>query len=434
MLGTSKQSAAAQARVILVVKLLAAGLSWLVFWSLAQSLSPTDFGLIAFSINLAGFLAVVGAFGQHMQLLRGLPSASRVGAVRQIRRAAILTASGSGIGLTVVAGANGFWALGAFGRLNLALLLPVIAFSMAFAVAEFLAQLARGLGDQLLALWPRELGWRLSLLIVLPALLAFAVPQPATVLYTMAALLGLWVMAQAIVIRARIRSLPLASSGQTEPGRSVDFWVSSVAGHALSNVDTLIVGLMLGPQVAGPYFIANRIAALLAFFLNAENMAVTPQIARLWSLGQVKDLADMCQKSARRAATATGVAACAFLIGGDLVLSAFGPDYVAATAPLRWLILAVLVNAITGPADIALNMTRHEGTARRVAALSLLVGLPAMCAGAFSLGAQGVACAVFATTVFRKGVVWATARRLLSIRCDAFVRPGQVLGAEWQKQ
>ncbi len=65
---------ARQARAMLVVKLLATAVSYGFALALARRLDAAQFGQVAVVLNAAFVLAVIGARGQHMALLRFIPS------------------------------------------------------------------------------------------------------------------------------------------------------------------------------------------------------------------------------------------------------------------------------------------------------------------------------------------------------------------------
>ncbi len=133
----------------------------------------------------------------------------------------------------------------------------------------------------------------------------------------------------------------------------------------------MAVGAIIGPQEAGLYFVANRIAMALGFFQTSQNMVITPAIAENWAAGRP----EACAAIARQAAWAMtqptlvfGIAICIFAVP---VLGLFGSVFHDAKFVLWLLVAAATINAAFGPGDIVLNMCGREIAAQRIAAVSL---------------------------------------------------------------
>jgi O-antigen/teichoic acid export membrane protein len=202
------------------------------------------------------------------------------------------------------------------------------------------------------------------------------------------------------------------------------FWLTSVSNVFLANADVIIVGILLGSRAAGLYFAANRLALLLAFFMTSYNVVVAPMLAEVWQDRDATKAQEILRDATVKASIPTLVFGAALIIFAPAVLQVFGPDFVLAAPALRLLVLAGIFNALTGPADIALNMCGYERPAMRISAVTLILNAGILGLGASSGSITGVALAVLFGTVLRKGLFWFTAMRRMGIRTDilAFTR------------
>ncbi len=424
---------ARQARAMLVVKLLATAVSYGFALALARRLDAAQFGQVAVVLNAAFVLAVIGARGQHMALLRFIPSLpDKPAVIAQIRSSWRIAAVGTWLTLVLAGMALALLrGLGFLGDYPAPLLAGALALTVAIGWADFVAHIARGLRAHLLSVIPKEVLWRgLTIGLLLGASLGAA--QSASRLITvMTALLICLTLGQWVLLRRRQSSISTnanAALGPECPPIIRPFWISSVANIFLSNADTVAVGAIIGPQEAGLYFVANRIAMALGFFQTSQNMVITPAIAENWAAGRP----EACAAIARQAAWAMtqptlvfGIAICIFAVP---VLGLFGSVFHDAKFVLWLLVAAATINAAFGPGDIVLNMCGREIAAQRIAAVSLAFACLALCAATLAWGILGTGFAVLAATAVRKGLYWQAVRAGFGFRVDALALIGATHG------
>ncbi|MGR3661530.1 MAG: oligosaccharide flippase family protein [Paracoccaceae bacterium] len=410
---------ASLANTSLLIKLIAAVVTYGFSVLLARIMAPEAFGQIAFFLNSALLLSVLGARGQQMALIRFVPNA--VGGAL-IHAAFRLAASGTVlVFLTVVC--VGFLAKAVGLMAGFSSIIMVLGFALVLVVgwSDFLAHLARGLHLIPLALIPKEVLWRgiSVLLIIVLFFTKGSITAPAILailLTTLAALsIGQFLIVRKHINHSATSAIPAGWSQTIGP-----FWLTSVSNIFLANADVIAVGLILGPCSAGIYFAANRLAQLLAFFMNSTNIVIAP----LLSADRQGDPAAI-RKTIRSAAPRTGIPTVVFgtllIIFAPVALQIFGPGFGPAVPALRLLALAGIVNAIGGPAEIVLNMCGYERVAMRISAASLAINLLLLCLGALSGNITFVALAVLVGSALRKVLNWAAVWRLISVRTDAFM-------------
>ncbi|MFV2002797.1 MAG: lipopolysaccharide biosynthesis protein, partial [Paracoccaceae bacterium] len=388
-------------------------------------------GQVVFFLNSALFLSVLGARGQQIAILRFVPPLLAGDAPRWpahfMRRA--LTKAGTGtflvwgaVTLTAL-GAQSFGALPGYGAIVL-----ILGFALIPAVAaiDLLSHLARACALIQLSLIPKEIAWRgLAALAILAIFFATGQRPPGaiTTLTILLTTLLLLTLAQYFVLRTRTRDLRT----HTQPARAQScdkrtttaFWITSVSNIFLANVDVMLVAIFIGPRAAGLYFAANRLAMLLAFFTTSYNVVLAPMLSQAWHTGRQIQAQTIIHSAALRAGLPTLLFGLALAAFAPQALRIFGPEFDAATTALRLLVLAGLINALGGPADIALNMCGHERAAMRASAAALAIGALLLLTGALSGSITGVALAVLLATAARKAMFWWLALHHMGLRADA---------------
>ena len=419
-------SLARDADTALRIKVLAAATSYGFALLLARELGADGFGQVAFFLNAATLLAVLGGQGMPMLLLREVPALSggqRRAEVALLARTALRRAV-SGAALAAAVALALMLALPGRGGFGLGVLAAGLALAPLWGAMEALSHLARAHGMMLLALFPREVLWRG--LAALAALAWTAAAGPLTPAVVLAALLVIALgliagMGAALRGKGAWPHRQCATRGRPDPARgraARHFWASSLSNIFLAHADVITVALLLGPQAAGYYFAANRLAQLLAFFLTSHNLALAPRFAGLWQGGAHQRAGAELHRATRRSCWQTALIALPLAALAPQALGLFGEGFASAAPALQLLAAAALLNAATGPADIALNMAGQEQAAMRAGLVSVAFSALALAGGTLAFGLAGTGAAVLLATALRKGLLWWLARRRLGLRCD----------------
>lgn len=415
----------------LVIKLLAALTTYGFTILLAHVLAPRDFGKIAFFLNLALVLSVVGARGQQMAALRFIPpmlDRREFSALDSFRKwatrravfgtgAVFLGALALGLGIKFSGGLPGH----SVAQIGLGLaLIPLVGW------IDLQSHMARGYQLLGLSLIPKEILWRgaASATILLAIFLGRgAAPDATFVMASLALSLAAIACIQAMVLRRRTQQTAPPAQRQNPDSRgwhaaSTPFWITSVSNIFLANADVILVGLFGGATAAGVYFAANRLALLLAFFLTSYNVVLAPVLASTWQRGTRSEIGEIVLHATVKMTLPTLVLGAILATFAPQFLGLFGSEFVQTTAALRILILAGLINAAAGPADIALNMCGHHQSAMRASAVSLGLSAVLLVIGASFGGVTAIAVAVLIAGILRKAMFWWLALRHLAIRTD----------------
>jgi O-antigen/teichoic acid export membrane protein len=420
-----------QGQVTFATKVLAAATSYGFAILLARVMTPDGFGQVAFFLNAAALLSVLGAVGQQIAMVRFVPPllawGDRDHALPELVGAAYCKAILGSFSLYAIA--VGLAVAGVFRMIDPVLAIVGFALIPAMGWIDIQSHLARGFQRLPLSMIPKEVLWRglAGLLILGTAMQSGPIRlAPSRVLALLLVVLLLLALIQGKVLqrttgfRPRFRWRCDRDQTQEWAATTVPFWITSVSNVFLANADVIAVALFIGPAEAGIYFAANRLAQLLAFFVVSQNIVIGPQLAQAWAPGNRAAVAAILRRSTRATTLPTLAMGAGMLAGAPWILALFGPQFGSAIAPLQVLVLASVVNAATGPADIALNMCGHDRAAMRVSAINLTIATLALGVGAAFGGAFGVALAVLAATVVRKAMYWFVLRRAMGLRSDVF--------------
>ncbi|MGZ2256678.1 lipopolysaccharide biosynthesis protein [Roseobacter sp. A03A-229] len=414
-----------QSFMALVIKVGAAGTSFLMFLALAQALPADAYGQFGFAFALATLLSVLASFGQRGLALKYASiylGNDDVPALAGLLRFGFAFILGLGVLACVAVAIVG-------AMMGNPYLIAVGPLALALSIAEYQAHFLRAYGNMALALAPRDIGWRvLVILIALAAmdgLLQMTTAQTALAL--MAATLLLISAAQLFFyapMRRLIRtSAPVPDTTRSEwRHASVGLWGTSFVQTAGPNLAVVILGLFTTPDETGPFFSALRIAMVLSLFLIAANMAGGSLIARSYAARDRALLQRICTSVARLTSIPTALCFLAFLIMGKDLLRLFGDSFDSAFLPLVILSAGYLLSTFMGPTVQVMETTGHERHYLRILTVTTCSVLALMPVAILLADMIGAALMISANMVISRGLCYRFILRTLHIAPGIFAR------------
>lgn len=174
-----------------------------------------------------------------------------------------------------------------------------------------------------------------------------------------------------------LRKLLPNEAKNTRPGYETSRWIKSAlpfvfaSGMQILNKETSVImlGILQSSEDVGLFRVAQRGALLIAFGLQAVNMAMAPTISEMFTKGEKKRLQRMINKSIMAVLAFSIPVALMLILGGKWIIPfVFGQEYAPAYLPLVVLCLGQLINVGMGSVGVILNMAGLERfTARGVA-------------------------------------------------------------------
>ncbi|MBR1246039.1 oligosaccharide flippase family protein [Bradyrhizobium sp. AUGA SZCCT0169] len=370
----------------------------------ARMMSIEEYGVLV-SLMTFGFIAsTIGLVGQQLLVLREVPSlATRkdytaIGSIvaKRVRVACLGSIAATAIALLIFVAARGRG--GVFGRWEYAASLLLI---VPLALIEMQSSVGRALGSVNLALMPKDVLWRLFIILFGGAFfVVYGHPVTAANVFVIATgILIVLIAIQQVHLRRLAQGHRLFTTAMRRSkdsfanviSTSGPFWVTSIASMLFATIDIVIVSVIVGPEAGGLYYAANRIALLLDFFLVTFCIPAAPLIARLFDEGRRTEITRIM--SGGTLAAFIGVLGCvvALALVGDIVLMAFGQHFVRAHGVLMVLAIGMLASTYFGVGSVALNMTGHQRAAMNIMVTTSVLGVAAMIGATWMFGIWGTA-------------------------------------------
>jgi O-antigen/teichoic acid export membrane protein len=370
----------------------------------ARLMDIEEYGVLMSLMSFGLIAATIGLVGQHTQLLREVPGLAARKDYQAISllasRRLLVTCLGS-LAVTLVAGLAfviGHGRLVVFDRWEYSTSLLLVT---PLALVDMQGCFGRALGSVNLALVPKEVLWRL--LIVLFGVALFFVsgkPVNAAQVFVIAAivLLALVAAQQLCLWRLMEGNQVFTGSamrfqngiGATLRG-SAAFWATSVATILFGSVDVVVVSVVAGPESGGYYYAANRISLLLDFFMTAFAIGAAPSIARLHDEGRFSEITRLTSSAAFLAFGLVLAGILVLALVGHQVLMVFGQRFARSQGILMVLATGQAANAYLGVGSTALNMSGHQKAAMWIMILSSASGVFAMVVATWVFGPWGAA-------------------------------------------
>lgn len=353
-----------------------------------------DYGIFSFVLSLAGLLAILAPFGWAGLLMRLIAQYTEQKKWALLRgvffRAHQITFISSVTGSLLLWGVTYIRAMPDSLLLPLrfsALLLPLIAFTWLRRRALI------GLKRTKSSIAPDEIALPLLVIMVIylfspsnaGSVLAIYVAFGALIAVFSAA--WLW---RCLPPQVRSTTPTFATSKWTYIALPMMF---GQMNHIIMNrTDILMLGIMADMDTVGLYNAANRIALLNVFVLGVLGWVAAPMLAASYHGNRIDEFKAIIHKSIIWSSVASLPLFITILVGAELLLSLFGPEFKEGAMLLRILTLGQFCNAVTGITGTALLMSRGE----RQFALSLgIVALFNIIGNIFAImhfGAIGAAC------------------------------------------
>ncbi|MBB6644719.1 lipopolysaccharide biosynthesis protein [Halobellus ruber] len=175
---------------------------------------------------------------------------------------------------------------------------------------------------------------------------------------------------------------------------------ASIVGQTYSRLDSLLLGLVLTPAVAGEYEVALKLTVPAVFVSNSIQQSMFPKMSNLHSQGK-EISADIANSKAFASILAVPLLFGAFALSERIVVTAYGPDYRGAAVLLIGLALYRIVNTQAQIHVRTLEATDSPETVFKTSAVALAVNVPLGYALVLSYGAVGVVAATVVAEMLR---------------------------------
>jgi O-antigen/teichoic acid export membrane protein len=376
------------------------GFSFLSSLFLARLLGAREYGAYAVALSVAGLLGVPALMGLDKLLMRESAiyvARAEWGLLRGLMRRAsqavmLLTAALALVVGGLIWGTNQDTGMPRSWTLWLTLgLLPVL------TLTRLRQAVLRGLHQAARAQLPETVTQP-----VLFMLLLFCLWRLGDTVPTAAAALALYLIASvaallhgAILLRQAVPPAVRASPRVYQTDR---WWRSAVPLMVLgcvqafnTQIDILLVGILLTPEQTGQYAAALKGAALVVIVAEVANTVLAPVAASLYATGAHARLRRLVTRGTRIVCLLSLPVALFLAVFGELVLALFGAEFVAGATALSILSIGHALCMAMGSVGLLLTMTGHERDTAGAFVLSALLNAVLILLLASRWGINGVA-------------------------------------------
>ncbi|SJN09816.1 Polysaccharide biosynthesis protein [Halomonas citrativorans] len=154
---------------------------------------------------------------------------------------------------------------------------------------------------------------------------------------------------------------------------------------------SIVLGLFETERQVAIFSLGLRVAMVVGFILTVYDSILGPRFSRLHHENDLQALKLLGQKSALQMFCFSLVPSIVFLVWPEWILSFFGPEYTSGEGVLRIMVIAQLVNVMTGSVVLFLLMTDNQKAARSILVYSALAAGAASVILIPRLGAEGAA-------------------------------------------
>lgn len=394
------------ASVAFVIKVIGAGAKYLAEIFYAQWLGSEQYGVYAFSLGWAQLLAVVAGLGFGNTVLRFVPQylvKGRHDLLRGMIRRSQQIVIGGGILVSLVVASVLYFEGSLLGKYGVALLVGIVAVPL-MALLDVQSAIIKSKKHIALALISPMVLWPIGALGLTYVLLdAWETSGGVVALVaTTAALLllcGFQFGGITQIFEHRLWSGLAAFEERLWFATALPLLLVAGFQTILSRTDIIMTGAMLTPREVGLYNAAVRTGGLVSFVLTAFNAIGAPMISQYWSAGEQTKLEETVTFIIRWTFWPSLGLVILVFIAGDMALSLFGDEFVAAYWALAIVAVGQLVNACAGPVGYLLALTGHERVSAKVYGVTALINVPLNYLLIVQMGIAGAAVATAGTMV-----------------------------------
>lgn len=388
------------------VRILAAGLAFVVQVVLARLIGAEHYGEIATGLTIVLLVACVATLSldnasQHF-IAAYRATGDSDGLRGYLRRTPVIVGIVSlVISIPMIVG----FALA--GNATLAILLATVPVLAIMAMYE---GFAKSFDWPILALAPQFVIRPLLMIAVVYALVFVGVTADAPLVAWGLLVSAIAVLAiQGIILHRRTAGVVPTGPARDDTRRwltvSTPILIGDFGGMLVVSADVIALSLFAGPAEAGIYFAAIKSLALVQFIAYAISQASAHQASALHAVGDVEGLKHFVKRTSIWTFVPSLAFALVLLAAGPWILALFGSDFSAGYPAMVIVTLGFVARAAVGPAARVLTMIGQE---RKTAAIHVAAGIFALvscCALVPMFGIIGAASALAATLCLETALI-----------------------------
>ena len=408
------------------IKLASAGLAFLMFAAFAMLMDARQFGLFSATYAGASLVSFFASGGQQSTVLRFWPQYSQAGdiaaAQATMARAIAVALAGAVAGTLLIVGIGFAPHVGSDTPEWLPLCLAASALSAMLAWSEFVSGAFRAKGVLVWGLLPRDVIWRAATIALILTLHMHHIPFDAVdATWLTAGVLAICVLPQTLIlVRStwKEKRAPLSAAQKAEFNKvTLGLWGATSLPPAFGQAGTLLVAGILGSEIAGAVFVADRTTRLVLLALSGINQALAPEISGAFHNGARGHVQKMASLTALGSSAAAVLVLASFWLLGQWMLGIFNPAYATPTMHGVLLIFGIGATFVSfcGPTDLLMQLTGLQQALVKLLVGVNCLGLTATAWLTWQFGAPGVALGMAGTAALASLLGVIVCRRAIGI-------------------
>ncbi len=371
----------------------------LVMFALSSwTMGISDFGELAVVFAVVSLAAVISVLGQDILIQRAW--GEYVGHRPDLAAGALrFGLAVTSIGALVSSSLFVVVAHRVDGRLTAPEILAAGAFLFSQTGLHFTSNVARVVCGTRVSEAPRELFWRLPLVVAAGAAAVSDGHMSIALFFTTAAAAQILSIAHlALRIGAALPPALRAARPTCLVGvwarRSLSMWLAALAEAGHQYADLILIGHFLGSSAAAGYFVIMRIAAIFSMLAGGIHNYATAKISTLYFAGRLAELRRLIAHISMLTLGATTAAFLPILFAGPLLLSVFGPEYRGLQTELILMCVILAVQGLAWPGPTLMLFMGADALYMKLVGGALVVRIAALVALAPTFEIRGAIGAV----------------------------------------
>jgi O-antigen/teichoic acid export membrane protein len=340
-------------------------------FAVAAILGATQYGLFSICFALLLIVSNISILGLDYGIVQNLSiyqEQQRLDRVRSLIISSLIMVGASGLiaGLTICLGAN-LLAVRVFNKPELATPLLLIGIAVPFeALNQAISAIFRGLRryrDHIVSI---DLARNIVLIVSVPVMIWLNIQLNLLIMFVLfgslfGSILGMNKL-RSYIGGSSLWNANIWSTARELIAFSYKLFIWNIFQKLAGRSQTLLAGIFLTSAQVGVFAVFLRIVLVFTFIQTAVNQTSPVEFARLNYLGEFNRLKSMYQASTRVLLIATMFLALPLVVRPDILLAAFGAEYV----PFAWLLLPLVVSEFidvgTGPIGQLLISCRKQSS------------------------------------------------------------------------
>ncbi|MBU1195103.1 MAG: flippase [Proteobacteria bacterium] len=172
---------------------------------------------------------------------------------------------------------------------------------------------------------------------------------------------------------------------------SLPMMLTTIASFAMGNISLFLLEFYSTTKIAGIFSVAFKLSMLINIVLVVINTISAPKFSELFWANKHKELQVVLDHSARLIFISSSIIALMILGLNKFLLSIFGAEFMQGNIVLIILVIAQMINAMTGSVGVFMNMTGNQKALRNIFLLALLTNIISQILLIPSYGYEGAA-------------------------------------------